>query len=460
MATAVASKGQEDVSGIGKIIFSAAAGTMIEWYDFYIYGSLGSIIAPLFYKSDTPLGAVIVFLATFAVGFIVRPFGALVFGRVGDLIGRKYTFLVTMTLMGVCTFIVGILPTYETIGALAGIILIILRILQGLALGGEYGGAATYIAEHAPHGKRGYYTSYIQITATAGLFMSLGVILLTRQIVGEDAFKLWGWRIPFLVSILLVGVSLYIRSSLAESPLFNRLKAKGAVSKNPLKESFGNPYNRRWVILALFGATMGQGVVWYTGQFFALYYLQAIYKVSLVHSNLIVGIAILLATPLFIVTGALSDRIGRKPIMLTGMLLAVLTYIPIYSAMGNYSPFLQDAAGAITENANPNYSPFMLGILIFIQVVYVTMVYGPIAAFLVELFPTKIRYTSMSLPYHLGNGVFGGLVPLIGLKLIETTGNHLAGLYYPIGVAAVCFIVGLVFVKETNQVDIAADSNQ
>lgn len=460
MATAVASKGQEDTANIGKIIFSAAAGTMIEWYDFYIYGSLGSIIAPLFYRADTPLGAVIVFLATFAVGFIVRPFGALVFGRVGDLIGRKYTFLVTMTLMGICTFIVGILPTYETIGALAGIILIVLRILQGLALGGEYGGAATYIAEHAPHGKRGYYTSFIQITATAGLFMSLGVILITRQIVGEDAFKEWGWRIPFLVSILLVGVSLYIRSSLAESPLFNRLKSKGAVSKNPIVESFGNPYNRRWVILALFGATMGQGVVWYTGQFFALYYLQTIFKVPLVDSNLIVGVAILLATPLFIVTGSLSDRIGRKPIMLAGMLLGVLTYLPIYTAMDKFSYFVRDAAGVLTETANPNYSPVMLGLLIFIQMIYVTMVYGPIAAFLVELFPTKIRYTSMSLPYHIGNGVFGGLVPLIGLKMIQSTGNHLSGLYYPIAVAAVCFIVGLLFVKETNQVDIAHESNQ
>jgi MFS family permease len=371
------------------------------------------------------------------------------------LIGRKYTFLVTMTLMGVCTFAVGLLPTAATIGAAAGIILIILRILQGLALGGEYGGAATYIAEHAPHGKRGFYTSFIQITATAGLFLSLGVILGTRLLVGEEAFRDWGWRIPFLISIFLIAISLYIRISLRESPLFAKLKAGGRVSKNPITESFGNRYNLRFVLLALFGATMGQGVIWYTGQFYALYYLQNIFKVPLVDSNVIVGAAILVATPLFVLFGWLSDRIGRKWIMLLGMLLGVLTYYPIYTTMANYAPFIGNPADNLV---NPNYSPFILGVLVFIQVVYVTMVYGPIAAFLVELFPTRIRYTSMSLPYHIGNGVFGGLVPIIGLTLIQATGNNYAGLWYPMVVAGICFIVGALFLRETNHVDIADET--
>ena len=439
-----------------KIIFASAAGTMVEWYDFYIFGSLASVIASKFYKTGTPIGDIIAWLAAFAVGFIVRPFGAIVFGRVGDLIGRKYTFLVTMTLMGLCTFAVGLLPTRDQIGDIAGIILIGLRILQGLALGGEYGGAATYIAEHSPHGRRGFFTSFIQITATLGLFASLGVILTTRTVVGETAFSDWGWRVPFLISILLVGLSLYIRISLRESPLFAKLKKSGGVSKNPLKESFLNPENRRWVILALFGATMGQGVVWYTGQFYALYYLQNIFKVPLVDSNLIVAGALVFGTPFFIVVGALSDRIGRKKLMLTGMLLAALTYLPIYSAMSSFAPFIGNPADKIV---NPAYSPFMLSVFVFIQVLYVTLVYGPIAAFLVELFPTKVRYTSMSLPYHIGNGVFGGLVPIIGLSLIQSTGNNFAGLYYPIAIAAICFVVGLVFVKETNQVDIETGSH-
>ncbi|EFO79074.1 major facilitator family transporter [Oscillochloris trichoides DG-6] len=449
---------------ITKIIFSSAAGTMIEWYDFYIFGSLASTIASKFYQTGTPLGDIIAWLAAFAVGFIVRPFGAIFFGRIGDLIGRKYTFMVTMTLMGVCTFLVGLLPTQETIGPAAGIILIGLRILQGLALGGEYGGAATYIAEHAPQDKRGFYTSFIQITATLGLFVSLGVILTTRLTVGPEAFAAWGWRIPFLVSIFLIAVSLYIRSSLKESPLFLRLKSIGQTSKNPLKESFTNPVNLRYVILALFGATMGQGVVWYTGQFYALYYLQNIFKVPLVDSNLIIGVAILFATPLFILTGWLSDRIGRKWLMLSGMALGALTYYPIYSAMYNFRYALDplqklvDAAGnKIPYEVNPNYSPVVLGVFVFIQMIYVTLAYGPIAAYLVEMFPTRIRYTSMSLPYHLGNGVFGGMVPIIGLSLIQGTGNNMAGLYYPIAIAAICFIVGAIFLKETKDVDITAD---
>jgi len=453
MVEAVADKAH---GSMPKIIFASAAGTMVEWYDFYIFGSLASVIASKFYKTGTPIGDVIAWLAAFAVGFIVRPFGAIVFGRVGDLIGRKYTFLVTMTLMGLCTFAVGLLPTRDQIGDIAGIILIGLRILQGLALGGEYGGAATYIAEHSPHGKRGFFTSFIQITATLGLFASLGVILTTRTVVGETAFSDWGWRVPFLLSILLVGLSLYIRISLRESPLFAKLKKSGGVSKNPLKESFLNPENRRWVILALFGATMGQGVVWYTGQFYALYYLQNIFKVPLVDSNLIVAGALVVGTPFFIVVGALSDRIGRKKLMLTGMALAALTYLPIYQAMSGFAPFIGNPADKIV---NPAYSPFMLSVFVFIQVLYVTLVYGPIAAFLVELFPTKVRYTSMSLPYHIGNGVFGGLVPIIGLSLIQSTGNNFAGLYYPIAIAAICFFVGLVFVKETNQVDIETGSH-
>ncbi len=437
--------------GIKKVIFASAAGTMIEWYDFYIFGSLSTTIASKFYQTGTPLGDLIAWLATFAIGFLVRPFGAIVFGRIGDLIGRKYTFLVTMSLMGLCTFAVGLLPTVDVIGPLAGVILITLRILQGLALGGEYGGAATYIAEHSPQGKRGLYTSWIQTTATLGLFVSLGVILITRQYLGTQAFSDYGWRIPFLVSIFLVAISLYIRISLRESPLFQRLKDTKTVSKNPLKESFGNPYNLRWVLLALFGATMGQGVVWYTGQFYALFYLQTVFKVPLIDSNLIVGLALLVGTPLFIFFGWLSDRIGRKPIMLWGMLLAVLTYIPIYGAMAAFAP----TQGQLLLFPYVGYSPLMLSILVFIQVVYVTMVYGPIAAFLVELFPTKIRYTSMSLPYHIGNGVFGGLVPIIGLELINQTKNNFAGLFYPMLIAGICFVVGSRMVRETNHVDIA-----
>lgn len=471
--TTAGAMGAQAEQGITKIIFSSAAGTMIEWYDFYIFGSLASTISSKFYQTGTPLGDIIAWLAAFAVGFIVRPFGAIVFGRVGDLIGRKYTFLVTMTLMGICTFAVGLLPTAETIGAFAGIILIALRILQGLALGGEYGGAATYIAEHAPHGKRGFYTSWIQITATLGLFLSLGVILSTRLLVGPANFSAWGWRVPFLISIFLIGISLYIRMSLQESPLFAKLKSSGRTSKNPIAESFGNPYNLRFVLLALFGATMGQGVVWYTGQFYALFYLQNIFRVPLVDSNVIIGVAILIATPLFILFGWLSDRIGRKWIMMIGMALAVLTYYPIYSAMWEFryaldpaqklldaagKPLLDAAGKAITYTINPGYNPTMLGVFIFIQCVYVTMVYGPIAAFLVELFPTRIRYTSMSLPYHIGNGVAGGLVPIIGLSLIQGTGNRMAGLWYPMAVAAICFVIGSIFIKETKDNDITAES--
>jgi MFS family permease len=436
---------------ISKIIFAAAAGTMIEWYDFYIFGSLSTTIASKFYQTGTDLGNLIAWLATFAIGFIVRPFGALIFGRIGDIIGRKYTFLITMSLMGLCTFAVGLLPTIDVIGPIAGVILILLRILQGLALGGEYGGAATYIAEHSPQGRRGYYTSWIQITATLGLFVSLAVILITRQTLGNDAFAAYGWRIPFLISIFLVAISLYIRISLRESPLFQRLKDTKTTSKNPITESFVNPFNRRWVLIALLGATMGQGVVWYTGQFYALFYLQTIFKVSLIDSNLIIGAALVLGTPLFVYFGSLSDRIGRKPIMLAGMILAVLTYFPIYGLMASFAP----AAGQLFLFPYIGYNPVALSLLVFIQVIYVTMVYGPIAAFLVELFPTKIRYTSMSLPYHIGNGVFGGLVPIIGLELISRTGNNFAGLFYPITITIICAVVCYLKVTETKDVDIA-----
>jgi MFS family permease len=370
---------------------------------------------------------------------VVRPFGAVIFGRIGDLVGRKYAFLLTLLLMGGGTAAIGLVPSYETIGLAAPLILLFLRLLQGLALGGEYGGAAIYVAEHAPDRKRGFYTSFIQITATAGLFISLGVVLTVRLVMGDAAFKATGWRIPFLLSILLVALSLVIRLKLKESPLFTKLKQAGKSSTSPLRDSLGSGKNWRLMLLALFGATAGQGVVWYTGQFYALYFLQNTLKVDLVTSNLVISGALLAAAPFFVVFGALSDKIGRKKIMLAGNLLAVLTYIPLYMGMKAFSDPV---------------NPFMLGVFVFIQVLYVTMVYGPIAAFLVELFPGKIRYTSLSLPYHLGNGVFGGLTPLIGTAIVTSTGNIYAGLYYPMSVAAITFVVGSLFLKETKDVSI------
>ena len=427
---------------IGKIIFASGLGTMIEWYDFYIFGSLAVIMSGLMFPPGDPAWNLIKTWALFATGFIVRPFGALVFGRIGDLIGRKYAFLVTLSIMGFSTFVIGLLPTYAKIGVAAPVILLFLRLLQGLALGGEYGGAAVYVAEHVPDNKRGYYTSFIQVTATLGLFVSLGVILLTKKMMTDADFKSWGWRIPFLLSILLVAMSFYIRLRLKESPLFSSLKASGKSSLAPLKESFGNWANFKIVLLVLLGATAGQGIVWYTGQFYALAFLQTTLKVDLTKASIIVAVAILLGMPFFVVFGALSDKIGRLKIMMAGNLIAALTYLPIYHAMKNN----------MGDPKNPNM--LILIALVFIQVIYVTMVYGPIAAFLIESFPARIRYTSFSLPYHIGNGWFGGTLPLIAGLMVVKTGNIFSPLYYVIAVALMTFFVGTFFLSERNRVQI------
>ena len=424
-----------DERKIWQVITASSAGTMIEWYDFYIFGSLAAIISTQFYPEGNATANFLKTLATFAVGFAVRPFGALVFGRIGDLVGRKFAFLVTLLLMGGSTAAIGLLPSYQSIGIAAPIILVVLRLLQGLALGGEYGGAAVYVAEHAPDGKRGFYTSFIQTTATLGLFVSLIVILVVRAAVGEEAFKQWGWRIPFLLSVLLVAMSYYVRVRLKESPLFTKLKASGNTSKAPIRESFGTWSSWKIFLLVLFGATAGQAVVWYTGQFYALFFLQTVLKVPLATAYKIVAVALLIGAPLFIFWGAMSDRLGRKKIMMAGNLLAALSYYPIYKAMYAYSSPV---------------NVVMLTLLVLVQVVFVTMVYGPIAAFLVEAFPARIRYTSMSLPYHFGNGWFGGFLPLISTALVARTGNIYAGLVYPISVALLTFIVGTLFLKESH----------
>lgn len=537
-----------------KVIFASSLGTVFEWYDFYLYGSLAAIIAKQFFSGLDPTSGFIFALLAFAAGFIVRPFGALVFGRLGDMIGRKYTFLVTILLMGGSTFIVGLLPTYATIGVAAPIILIVLRMLQGLALGGEYGGAATYVAEHAPQGKRGAYTSWIQTTATLGLFLSLIVILSTRTILGEEAFADWGWRIPFLLSIVLLGVSVWIRLSMNESPAFKKMKEEGKTSKAPLTESFGQWGNLKVVLLALFGLVAGQAVVWYSGQFYALFFLTSVLKVDGATANILVAASLIIGTPFFLVFGTLSDKIGRKPIILAGLLLACVTYFPLFNALTNaanpalaeaqaktqivvtaaegdcsfqgnpvareidfkkscdiakrflaqnsvsYENQTSTAAGPATvkigetvitapvgtvvggkfddaskaaidgfkaevkaaltaagypAKADPAQvnKPLIIGILT-ILVIYVTMVYGPIAAMLVELFPTRIRYTSMSLPYHIGNGWFGGLMPTIAFAMVAQNGNMFYGLWYPIVIAAITFVIGLLFVPETKDVDI------
>jgi MFS family permease len=531
----IAMNSEKKQSSIAFVIGASSVGTLIEWYDFYIFGMLATILSKQFFPAEAGTAALLSTLAIFAAGFIVRPFGALVFGRLGDLIGRKHTFLLTLIIMGGSTFAIGLVPGYSTIGWAAPILVLILRLLQGLALGGEYGGAATYVAEHAPAGQRGFWTSWIQTTATLGLFLALGVIILIRSNQGVEKFSAeWGgWRYPFWISILLVGVSVLIRMRMSESPMFSKLKSEGKTSTNPLKESFGHKANFKMVLLALFGAVMGQGVVWYTGQFYAQSFIETVCKIDFIQSRNIMLVAILMATPCFVLFGWLSDKIERKWIMLLGMLLAISTYRPIYkefiaitsasnrtqivdlrvTKIGPLMP-LVDAKDKhkmyirqVIDTAYTDGSVFKYTItdtligfnelgtnrpinlinptlikykspkpnivvektmgkaatwdliwLIFIQIVYVTMVYGPIAAFLVEMFPTKIRYTSMSLPYHIGNGVFGGLVPFLGTLIVEFTkssehpaGDVLAGLWYPIGVAAVSFIIGLVYLS--NKID-------
>ncbi|MFN5325667.1 MAG: MFS transporter [Bacteroidota bacterium] len=497
---------------IRQIIFASSVGTLIEWYDFYLFGSLAPIIAMQFFPKADPTAALLSTLATFAAGFIVRPFGALVFGRLGDMVGRKYTFLLTLVLMGGSTFAIGLIPGYEKIGFAAPIIVLILRLIQGLALGGEYGGAATYVAEHSPDHKKGFYTSWIQTTATLGLLLSLGVILLTRKSLDANeaasikAFESWGWRIPFWFSIVLVGMSIYIRMKMNESPLFSKLKSEGKISTNPIKESLLKRSNLKMVLLALFGATMGQGVVWYTGQFYAQTFLENACKIDFEQTRTILISAIIFATPLFIVFGHLSDKVGRKWIIILGMFLAIISYRPIYQKMitlsstknqivedtqtkiessiqlGEYKDFSLRTTttqhvfqNGITEKIAhidtlynsgvekaqlldkssktlPNHTYWAMVALIFVQIVFVTMVYGPIAAFLVEIFPTKIRYTSMSLPYHLGNGVFGGLTPFIAVLLgtIYTT-DPLVGLWYPIAVAGLSMVIGALYLS--NKID-------
>jgi MFS family permease len=554
-----------------KVIFASSLGTVFEWYDFYLYGSLSAVIAVQFFSGVNPTAAFIFALMAFAAGFAVRPFGAIFFGRLGDMIGRKYTFLVTIMIMGLSTFLVGILPNYATIGIAAPVILIALRLLQGLALGGEYGGAATYVAEHSPQGRRGAYTSWIQTTATLGLFLSLLVILGCRVSMSPEAFATWGWRIPFMVSIVLLGISVWIRLMLSESPAFQKMKAEGTTSKAPLKESFGQWKNLKVVLLALFGLVAGQAVVWYTGQFYALFFLTQTLKVDAYSANLMIAAALLFATPFFVIFGTLSDRIGRKPIIMAGLVLACLTYFPIFKGITHYAnPALQEAIArapvvvtadpnecsfqfnpvgtskfttscdvaktalvsrgipysnvaaepgsvatiavgdtliqsyaatpapttevnlghapaapaATTEAAPAAASPadafkaelqgaldtaqypakadpartntFMVVVLLWVLVLYVTMVYGPIAAMLVEMFPTRIRYTSMSLPYHIGNGWFGGFLPTTSFAIVAATGNIYSGLWYPIIIAAATFVIGMLFVRETKDVDIYA----
>lgn len=490
------------------VISASSVGTLIEWYDFYIFGSLATVLATKFFPSDNQTAAFLNTLATFAAGFVVRPFGALVFGRLGDLIGRKYTFMVTLLLMGGATFAIGLIPSYETIGAFAPIIVLILRLLQGLALGGEYGGAATYVAEHAPDEKRGFFTSWIQTTATVGLIISLFVIMGTKALMSPEDFNDFGWRIPFLLSSIMVLVSFQIRKNMAESPLFESAKKKGETSSNPLKDSFGNKYNLKFVLLALLGATMGQGLVWYTGQFYAQAFMIKVCNIDDIQANSILAIGLILGTPLFIFFGWLSDKIGRKSIMMVGMLLGVIFYRPIYETMyqtanlenksivssvsedpttndqniqntlkmNEYSDGTKATFKTSIDLSNGNKTETVqlkLGksarntfiALIFALISFVTMVYGPIAAFLVELFPTKIRYTSMSLPYHIGNGIFGGLMPAIATFLVTqaTMANKLAqeagqpiqyakpyleGLNYPIILIAISFIIGLIYIKE------------
>lgn len=489
------------------VITASSLGTLIEWYDFYIFGSLAAVLALKFFPADNPTAAFLSTLATFAAGFVVRPFGALFFGRLGDMIGRKYTFLITLLIMGGSTFLIGCIPSYETIGFMAPVLVLVLRLLQGLALGGEYGGAATYVAEYAEPGRRGFWTSWIQTTATAGLFVSLIVILVTKTSLTPEEFDLWGWRVPFWISILMVGISYVIRKNMKESPLFAKAKKEGKTSSNPLKESFGNRYNLKFVLLALFGAVMGQGVIWYTGQFYAMSFMQKVMNIDAAQVDALMAAALFVATPGFVFFGWLSDKIGRKSIMLAGMLLAILAYRPIYKNMFHsvnlaektlavngienkrhgrahddiagdsiiaYSQVKHFTDGTIvTADSVVHWSAtrhtpvdppvlkttvmvnsptkWTLAFWVYLQVVFVTMVYGPIAAFLVEMFPVRIRYTSMSLPYHIGNGIFGGLLPAVATYLVtngKAAGHSewfLEGLWYPIIIAGVCFVIGLIY---------------
>ncbi len=433
MAVAAHARQPHAVKGLNLpfIIGASSVGTLIEWYDFYIYGVLALFFSQHFFPAGDPTIAFIASLGIFWTGFVVRPFGAIVFGHLGDLIGRKFTFMLTLGLMGAATFVVGLLPTFASIGWAAPILLVAMRMLQGLALGGEYGGAATYIAEHAPDGKRGFYTSWIQTTATMGIVAALAVILICRLSLGDADFTAWGWRIPFLISAILVILSGYIRLKLEESPLFARLKQQGKASTNPVKEAYSSGRNWGLMAIALFGATAPEGVVWYTGQFYALFYLTAVLKVPYVTVYVIMMIALTIGALFFLVFGALSDQIGRRNIMTLGFALAVVTYWPVFTLMGTYKDY-----------------PLVLGLLVLYMVILVTMVYGPIAAFLVELFPAKIRYSSMSLPYHIGNGVFGGGVPFIGASIVAATGIPLAGLFYPMAVAAIGVVVSLAGIRE------------
>jgi MFS family permease len=502
-----------ETSNIRRVIGASSVGTMIEWYDFYIFGSLAVLISTKFFPQDNPTAAFLSTLATFAAGFVVRPFGALFFGRLGDILGRKHTFMMTLLLMGGATFLIGCVPSYQSIGFMAPVLVLVLRLLQGLALGGEYGGAATYVAEHSPPSQRGYWTSWIQTTATLGLFVSLLVIMITKKILGPEAFNDWGWRVPFWISIFMVAISYVIRRKMSESPLFQKAKDEGKTSASPLKESFGNRYNFKYVLLALLGATMGQGVIWYTGHYYAMNFLKIDCKVDASQVEEIMVWAFVLGTPFFVLFGWLSDKVGRKTIMLSGMLIAVLSYFTIYKNMYNtasnkhrteitekstfssvtemdkknpldsivttksHKEFTDGTVFNETKKVSiladktakapkpkieagsvlPKSDFWMLVFLIFIQVIFVTMVYGPIAAFLVEMFPTKIRYTSMSLPYHIGNGIFGGLMPAVASYLTTTAKGDgpdpvnpewfLQGIWYPVIIASVCFVIGLLYIN-------------
>jgi len=463
-ATTVSARAAAPTYRLPFVIGASAAGTIIEWYDFYLYGVLAAFFSTQFFPKGNNEAALLASLATFGAGFAVRPFGAAVFGRIGDIVGRKFTFLVTITVMGVSTALVGVLPTYAQIGILAPIILVLLRLAQGLALGGEYGGAAIYVAEHSPDSDRGRNTSWIQTTATLGLLLALAVIYFFRTTMSADDFASYGWRIPFLLSAILVVLALFIRLRLQETPLFARLKEQGKSTTSPWRESFGNARNRNLILLALFGATAGQAVVWYQGQFQALFFLGTNLGVKFQDAYLIVGTAIVLATPFFYFFGRLSDQIGRKRVILAGCLIAAISYFPIYTLMTHFAhpqgtlsttgatagKFV-DAAGAVTV-AQPEILPLIA--LVWIQVVFVTMVYGPIAAFLVEFFPARIRYTSLSIPYHFGNGWFGGFLPLIAASLLAATGNLYAGLIYPIVVALITVVIGGLYIKESRHVKI------